>query len=178
MISGQPSKVSGYQSSLETAHRVNNFQEHLAHYHNLSHWFPRRVKNVNLRDDIVLKHFSTSFYHSIIFSTCYLYHPLSRYQFLDPQKFKIAAICPTHGIQVQEPNGPRPCKRPLTSARAVARLRIMAPSPENTAHSTWAIEGSRFKEVVLEIQNPSRELTYPTWGNGTSSSKCHFLRIC
>ena len=35
-------------------------------------------------------------------------------------------------------------------------------------------------EEILEVSNawqiriPSRELTYPTWGKGKSSSKCHF----
>ena len=30
--------------------------------------------------------------------------------------------------------------------------------------------------ILVEV--PSRELTYPTWGKGKSSSKCNFLGIC
>jgi len=33
-----------------------------------------------------------------------------------------------------------------------------------------------FKSVSQRI--PSRGLTYPTWGKGKSSSKCHFGGIC
>jgi len=31
-----------------------------------------------------------------------------------------------------------------------------------------------YKQVYI----PSRDLTYPTWGEGKSSSKCHFWEIC
>ena len=39
----------------------------------------------------------------------------------------------------------------------------------------------RIVENILQFkknQIPSRELTYPTWGKGKSSSKCHFWGIC
>ena len=48
----------------------------------------------------------------------------------------------------------------------------------------FSLQKSGFSVIRLELRQgeilhiPSRELTYPTWGKGKSSSKCHFWGIC
>ena len=42
--------------------------------------------------------------------------------------------------------------------------------------TTWSVE--RWWYIPQQMYVPSRELTYPTWGKGKSSLKCHFGGIC
>ena len=51
----------------------------------------------------------------------------------------------------------------------------------STRSSTWrgAMPRHTQKPNLSPFERiPSRKLTYPTWGKGKSSSKCHFLGIC
>ena len=98
------------------------------------------------------------------------------------RKGQCFSVIPPHSPEV-DPKDPGQSLR-RASSFAPQRPLELCHQPLARSHRPW--EAKAFKNPShTNAQNkttgkyiPSRGLTYPTWGKGKSSSKCHFWGIC